>query len=259
MSDSHGKFVWYELMTTDMHAAGEFYGSVLGWTVSTAGMGSADYQIFEVPAAGRGIGGMMTIPDELKTMGVPPNWTGYVAVDDVDATAKAFEDNGGSVRRAASDIPGVGRFAVVADPHGAVLVIFKPLPMDNAPAEPAPMTPGFTGWHELMAGDAEQALEFYSKVFGWTLADKMDMGPMGTYYLFAHNGEMIGGMMTRPPEVPAAFWGYYFNVAGIDAALDRIRAAGGTILEGPMEVPGGFVAQALDPQGAFFAVSGPRG
>jgi predicted enzyme related to lactoylglutathione lyase len=258
MSDMHGKFVWYELMTTDTAAAASFYGSVLGWTVSSAGMGSPDYQIFEVPEPKRGVGGLMALPDELRAIGVPTNWTGYVAVDDVDATAARFLALGGSVRRPPSDIDGVGRFAVVADPQGAVLIIFKPLPRDDVPPEPPMGTPGFVGWHELSARDGASAFDFYADVFGWTKDMAMDMGAMGTYQTFAHNGQMIGGMMTMTPDMPVVAWGYYFNVAGIDAAIDRIKAGGGTVLNGPMEVPGGFVAQALDPQGGYFAVSGPR-
>jgi predicted enzyme related to lactoylglutathione lyase len=258
MSDTHGKFVWYELMTTDTDAAATFYGSVVGWTPQSMDMGEMAYTIFNVPDANRGIGGMMTLPDELKSMGVPPNWTGYVAVDDVDAMAKKFTDNGGSVRRPPADIPTVGRFAVVADPQGAVIIVFKPLPQENPPSEPT-MTPGFVGWHELYAREWSSAFDFYAKVFGWTKDMAMDMGEMGTYQTFAHNGTMIGGMMTMTPDMPMPAWGYYFIVEGIDTAIDKIKAGGGQVLNGPMEVPGGFTAQALDPQGAYFAVTGPRG
>src|SRR5262249_1963372 len=126
MSDLQGKFVWYELMTTDTAAAAKFYQSVVGWTPAPMDMGGMTYTIFNVPGADRGIAGMMPLPDELKSMGVPPNWTGYVYVDDVDATASKFTELGGSVRRPPSDIPTIGRFAVVADPQGAVICIFKP-------------------------------------------------------------------------------------------------------------------------------------
>ncbi|MDB5524198.1 MAG: Glyoxalase/bleomycin resistance protein/dioxygenase [Rhizobium sp.] len=258
MSDTHGKFVWYELMTTDTAAAAQFYGSVVGWTARDAGMDDNSYQLFEIPGTERGVGGLMTLPEELKTMGVPPHWVGYVAVDDVDAMAKTFTDNGGAVRRPPSDIPGIGRFAVVADPQGAVLIIFKPIPMDNPPPEPT-MTPGYCGWHELYAVDGATAFDFYAKVFGWTKDMAMDMGAMGIYQTFAQNGVMMGGMMTKPADMPVPAWGYYFIVEGVDTAIDKIKSGGGQILEGPMEVPGSFVVQATDAQGAYFAVTGPRG
>ena len=257
MSDLHGKFVWYELMTTDTTAAAEFYTSVIDWTTEDMSGGGMDYTVFNVVGAGRGVAGMMPIPDELKASGMPPNWTGYVAVDDVDAMAQAFVDNGGSVRRPPSDIPGVGRFSVVADPQGAVLIVFKPVPMDNPPPEPT-MTPGFAGWNELNAADGPSAFEFYSKVFGWTSFDKMDMGPMGTYQIFAQNGQMHGGMMTKTDDVPVPCWGYYFIVGDIDAAVDKVKAGGGSVINGPMEVPDAWIIQCLDPQGAMFALTGPR-
>lgn len=87
----------------------------------------------------------------------------------------------------------------------------------------------------------------------------MDMGEMGIYQIFAHGGAPIGGMMTKPKEVPAPYWLYYINVPAIDAAIERIKAGGGKIVLEPMEVPGGaWIVQALDPQGALFALVGPK-
>lgn len=251
-----GSFIWYELLTTDMTAAGRFYRSVIGWDVNTEAMGG-DYQLFEVPGAGRAVGGMMLLTEEMKRDGVPPNWTGYVEVDDVDAMAARFRELGGTVRKGPAEIPGIGRFAVVADPQGAVILIFKPYPMENAPP-PVTMSPGFVGWHELYAADGAAALDFYGKVFGWTRHDVMDMGAMGKYYLFAVNGQLTGGMMDKPTEMPMPAWGYYFIVDDIDAACRRVKDGGGTIVEEPMEVPDGFAAQARDPQGAWFGLAGPR-
>jgi uncharacterized protein len=87
----------------------------------------------------------------------------------------------------------------------------------------------------------------------------MDMGPMGIYQMFAFGGEAIGGMMTKPPSMPAPCWMYYFNVDGIDAAKARVETGGGAILNGPMEVPGGhWIVQCRDPQGAMFCLVAPR-
>ena len=86
----------------------------------------------------------------------------------------------------------------------------------------------------------------------------MDMGAMGTYQIFAIGGVPCGGMMTKMPQIPHPFWLYYFNVDGIDAAMTRVKKAGGQILNGPMEVPGGsWIAQCIDPQGAMFAMVAP--
>ena len=148
-SDTHGKFIWCELMTPDPAAAAKFYGSVVGWATKEMPMGEMGvYTIFE--ANGRGVAGMMQFPAELEGQGIPPNWTGYVAVDDVDQSARDFAANGGSVRRPPEDIPTIGRFAVVADPSDAVLCIMTPFPMENDDGwRPDMATPGHVGWHAL--------------------------------------------------------------------------------------------------------------
>ena len=256
MAISHGSFVWYELMTTDAKAAEAFYRDVVGWQTRDAGMPGMAYTLLEV--AGAAVAGLMTLPAEAAQSGARPGWIGYVAVDDVDAAAKSFAAAGGTIHRAPDDIPGIGRFAVAADPQGAVICLFRG-DGDMGPPAPPAGTPGTIGWHELMAIDWQPAFDFYAAQFGWTKAEAHDMGPMGLYQIFAKDGEAVGGMMTKPAEVPVAYWGYYFNTEAIDAAAARVTAAGGKILFGPMEVPGGsWVVQGLDPQGAVFALVAPK-
>lgn len=259
-SETHGKFIWCELMTSDTEAAGRFYSAVVGWSVKAMPMGEGmTYHLFEIGEGDKcpGIGGMMTLPAELAGH-VPPNWSGYVAVDDVDRTAQAFEAGGGMIHRQPEDIPGVGRFAVVADPHGAVINIMTPLPMDDMPMAPEG-APGTVGWYELYADNLEEAFDFYAGIFGWTRDHDHDMGSMGVYRIFAEHGKAIGGMMARPEGVPVPCWVYYFNVDGLDAALSRVTAVGGRIVNGPMEVPGGsWIAHCTDPQGAFFCLVSMR-
>ncbi len=256
MAAQPSRFVWYELMTTDPAAARAFYSQVVGWQTEASAIPGMDYTLLS--AGPHQIGGMMALPPEALAAGVPPNWAGYVGVDDVDAKAAALQQAGGSVLRPPADIPGVGRFAVVADPFGAAFCLYKghePGPMTPAAAG----TPGTVGWHELMAGALEPAWAFYSQLFGWAKADAMDMGPMGVYQLFTAGDAPIGGMMTRPPEMPVSAWLYYVNVDAIDAAVGRIQAAGGKVINGPMEVPGGsWIVQASDPQGAMFALVAPN-
>jgi predicted enzyme related to lactoylglutathione lyase len=249
-------FCWYELMTTDMEAAERFYRAVVGWQARDAGQPGMRYRLFtvgDVPAAG-----LMAVPDEAAAAGARPAWVGYVAVENADEAAARLTEAGGKLHRPSQDIPGIGRFAVVADPQGAMFMLFQP----GAGEPPPPFargTPGSTGWHELLAADWESAFAFYAGQFGWTKATAFDMGPMGTYQLFAAGGEPIGGMMNKPAEVPVPAWLYYFNVADIDAAAARTASEGGKVLMGPMEVPGGsWIIQGMDPQGAMFALVGPR-
>ena len=252
----HGSFFWYDLMTTDTKAAAAFYGDVVGWGTQAAGTPGYDYTLFTVQ--GQGLLGLMDIPADAKAMGVPPSWMGYIAVDDVDAAAATLTSLGGKIHKPPQDIPGVIRFAVVADPQGAGFIIAKGLRDMPMPSFP-PNTPGTAGWHELYAVDGPTAFAFYEKMFGWSKSRAMDMGPMGVYQIFKTGGEFdAGGIMTKPPMIPVPYWGFYFNVPAIDAAVERITKAGGKITNGPMEVPGPmWVVQAMDPQGAHFALVAP--
>ena len=205
------------------------------------------------------VGGLMDLPEQAKQMGTPPNWMGYVGVDDVDARVDQVKRLGGAVHVPPTDIPNVGRFAVVADPQAAVFGLFKWL-TPGPDQSTALGTPGHVGWHELLAADWEKAFAFYAELFGWQKAEAVDLGAMGTYQLFSTGGQPIGGMFTKPPMVPVPFWLYYFNIGGIDAGAERVKAGGGRILNGPMEVPGGsWIVQCGDPQGAMFALVGNQG
>ena len=220
--------------------------------MADSGMPGADYTILSI--GGAMVGGLMPIPEDAAKTGVKPAWMGYIGVDDVDAYEKKVIAAGGAIHRPASDIPGVGRFAVAADPHGAGFILFKGA-SDMSPEEPPKGTPGRIGWRELHAGDAEAAFGFYAKLFGWTKDHVFDMGPMGGYHIFATGGAPVGGIMKKMPELPHPFWLYYFNVERLDAAVERVKKAGGKIVNGPMEVPGDdWIVQCLDPQGAMFAM-----
>jgi hypothetical protein len=255
MSDTHGRFIWYELMTPDTGGAKRFYSDVIGWNCDDSTPG------YTVVGPGVGVGGIMEIPAEAKTQGVPPNWTGYVAVDDVDAAADKTTSLGGSVLRPPHDIPGVGRFAIITDPGGAALAIMTPIPPEQPRPETPQGTPGHGSWHELYAGDLEKASAFYGDLFGWRKDSDMDIGgEMGPYRLFANQDGRVGGMMGKPPQIPAPAWLYYFQVDDIDAAAERVKAAGGQVVNGPMEVPNNeWIIQAQDPQGAMFALVGKKG
>ena len=210
---------------------------------------AAQYTIFK--ADGIPVGGM------LEMQGMPPIWLGYVAVEDVDAYAKKVEAAGGQVHKAPQDIPNVGRFAVVADPQGAMFVLFKGS-LDEAPPRPEPMAPGSLGWTELHAADAATVFPFYETLFGWVKHDAMPMPEGGVYQTFG-GAQAFGGVFSHQTPAPGPYWLYYFGVEDIEAAMARVTAGGGRILMEPMEVPGGaFVLNAMDPQGGLFALLGPK-
>ena len=253
----HGKFCWYELMTTDPEAAKAFYGKVMGWGFADSNLTEIRYT--RLKAGEVEMGGLMTIPEAACKEGARPAWMGYIQVDDVDAYVQRIEEAGGKTHKAPADIPTVGRFAVVSDPQGAHFVLFKPA--EGASRPPVPfMTPGHTGWHELHADDPEAAFAFYAGMFGWTRAEAFDMGePVGIYQLFSAGENAVGGMMKKMEPFPISFWLFYFAVDGIDAAVGRVTEAGGKVLNGPAEVPGGaWIIQGVDPQGAMFALVSAR-
>jgi predicted enzyme related to lactoylglutathione lyase len=258
MSSPACNFSWYELITTDTVAAATFYGNVVGWTSHDVSQGAMTYFSFNLGPVG--IAGLMTIPEEACAMGQPPSWIGYIHVPDVDAHAVKVVEAGGAILKPATDVPGMLRFIVVADPQGAPFIIFTSDPKMPSPVDrPAPPTPGTVGWHELYASDMESAFEFYSSLFGWEKVTDMEMGPMGTYRVFGVGEKQIGGMMKKAPEIPVPCWGFYFQVDAIGAAIERVKAGGGSILNGPMQVPGGsWIIQGVDPQGAIFSLVSPN-
>jgi predicted enzyme related to lactoylglutathione lyase len=220
-------------------------------------MSGMEYVMFTVDD--RPVAGLMTIPEGAQKIGIPAAWLGYVHVDDVDMMAADLVLAGGVVKRPAVDIPGVGRFSLVSDPQGAIFALFHSTMAGDPPSEVAPGTPGHVGWHELYAADGPSAFDFYSKNFDWQLQRDFDMGPMGVYKIFGQAGKDVGGIMTKPDSMPVPAWTFYFTVPAIDAAIERVNASGGSVINGPMEVPGGsWVIQCLDPQGAMFALVAPE-
>jgi len=252
MADSLlGRVIWHELMTTDMRGAEDFYTKVVGWTVVPFGDSSQGYDVW-MRAASTGVGGVMTIPKDLNA---PPHWGMYVGVPRIEDAIAEIERLGGSALSPLIEVPKVGRMRTMRDPQGAPFSILEPA-MPGTPADAGPEI-GDVSWHELYTTDAESALRFYTELFGWRPTETMDMGPMGKYHMFAHGAALGGGMMNKPAEMAQVppHWSFYVRVPDVHAAAERVKANGGQVLHGPMEVPGGdWVVNCLDPQGAAFSL-----
>lgn len=246
-------FIWYDVMAPDMGLAERFYSAVMGWRAADAGIEGMEYAVLW--AGETRIGGIMPVPPGFV---LPPMWTGYIFSPDVDGDARRAAERGGTIFQEPLDVPGVGRFAVLADPGGALFNIFKP--EDGAAARPAAASGlGHVGWHDLRAANGEEAWKFYSALFGWVATDAIEAMPGATYQMFVAGDEQAGGMMTMRPGVLAAHWTFFFNTEAIDEAAARIEKAGGTITLAPMEVPGGqWIIEARDPQGAGFGLLADR-
>lgn len=257
-SDHRGRFVWYELMTTDPAAARKFYGEVVGWGTQPFEEAPIPYWMWmkgETP-----VGGVLEIP---AGAGAPPSWMGHVGVPDVDATAARVKELGGRMIMGPEDVPNVGRYVVFQDPQGAVIAAFRGL--QEMTAQDADPEPGDVSWRELATTDHEAAFVFYSDLFGWEKQEAMDMGEAGVYQMYGRPGRMLGGMYNKSEDLPepdkpkaqasGPAWLYYLRVADLDKAVTKVRAGGGRIVVEPMEVPGGSrIAVGVDPQGASFGL-----
>jgi hypothetical protein len=241
--------VWYENLTRDVDAAIAFYRGVAGWnTQSWAGM-DEPYHMFAVGNAV--IGGLMKMPPDAE---MPPHWMGYIGTPDVKATTARAEELGGKVWVRLMEIPTVGTLSVIQDPQGAFFAAYSPL--NPPPAPPAAARYGDVVWHELITTDIDAAWAFYSDLFGWQKTNSLDMGPAGMYQMFGLPSGELGGIYKKPAEMPGPpQWLFYVHVADLEAAAARVKADGGKVLVGPMDIPGGGrIAICLDPQGANFAL-----
>ena len=112
---AHGQFCWNDLGTTDLEAAKKFYTELLGWELRESNDAGMPYH--EIVVGGQHVGGLYQMGAEQA--GMPSHWMTYVAVTDVDDSARRVRELGGKVCVPPTDIPGTGRFCVVTDPTGA--------------------------------------------------------------------------------------------------------------------------------------------
>jgi predicted enzyme related to lactoylglutathione lyase len=254
-----GDFIWYELMTLDPEGSKTFYDAVVGWDIGEGAPEFNGYRMINSPGGGFA-GGVLPLTEEMQSHGARATWLGYVYVSDVDEAVSAIEGAGGKSLMPATDIPNVGRIALVSDPQRASFYVMKPIPPAGRENEASdvfsPDKVGRCGWNELQTSDVESARRFYGQHFGWGSDEFMDMGEMGQYRFFDHHGTRIGALFDAKNGQPP-HWRYYFRVPSISAAKKTAEASGGTIHMGPHQVPtGDWIVIGSDPQGAEFALVG---
>lgn len=236
-------FTWYELRTTDVDAAQAFYGDVMGWQAERDAAGGV-FRINGTPLAS-----LEPLPERARASGAPAHWLGHIAVPDVQAWLQRFIAAGGEargpVRRSQA-----GDVVTVRDPQGAVLGLSS---RGDGPS------PAVT-WHELNTTDEAQAAAAYCELLGFRTTGLLDPGlGIGPYRTFgwAEGERSVGGMISSAtlPHVHT-HWLFYLAVDDLQRALERVRALGGTVYQGPRVSPSGdLVAQCEDVQGAVFGLS----
>jgi predicted enzyme related to lactoylglutathione lyase len=256
MPNKEGDFIWYELLTTDSDAASEFYKDLIGWEIRDSGMAGMDYRLLSYD--GVDVGGLMQLSPEMIAGGGRPGWLGYIGVDDVDRKAADIKAAGGEIHLEPTDIPNVGRFAMVTDPQGIPFYVMRGT-SDEVSTAFDYQGVGHVSWNELVTSNLEGALDFYTRQIGWTKGDAMPICE-GNEYRFLHQGEaMIGAAMGHTDTSGPPQWTFYWRVPDTFLVFEKAKASGAALDCDPMEVPGGdYVFTGTDPQGARFGICGRK-
>ena len=254
MGNKQGEYIWYELMTPDIEGARAFYEAVVGWKIGEkSDMPGMDYRMINAPDGM--VGGMLALDKEMIDGGAFPLWIGYIGVEDVDASVAAIKATGGHVHMGPTDIPGAGRMAMASDPQGAPFYVMRG-DVEDGTSTVFGIKPGHCAWNELHTTDQKGAHSFYEGLVGWTNPETMSMGAEGDYR-FLYVDDLRIGATYEVKDQPAR-WRHYFVVKSINAAIEAVKSGGGTVDQGPHEVPGGgHIIIGTDPQGAQFALTGP--
>ena len=239
---------WTDLTTPDTAAAKKFYGALFAWAFTDEATDDPSNPYVMAMRNGQPVAGVMRLSEEMAAGGMPPVWSSYVTVADIDASAARVGGLGGTVMQEPFDVMDAGRMSVLADPTGAVICLWQANEHIGAGLV---NEHGTLTWNELITPDVVTAAKFYEALFGWK-AEAMD-GPM-PYTSFMMGDRPVGGAMNPPMEGMPSFWGVYFAVDDCDVIAEEAKALGASVLAEPMDIPPGRMAAFADPQGAMFSV-----
>jgi len=239
-----GRWLWGDLVSTDVARSRDFYGRVFGWEFRDVAGGDGQPGYVTIAANGRPIGGIVA-----ARSGKGARWVGLVSGDPKTMSARAAE-RGGTVVLAPRVLPGRGEVAVISDPQGARFAVI--LTEQGDPAD-------FVGalhewlWVELWTPEPGRAVDFYQAVFGYSVSAAPGKGGAG-YVLSAGGRARAGVLLTPDPGLPAA-WVPYVRVADVAQTVARAREHGARVVVAPRRHHRGQVAVMVDPLGAPFAVA----
>jgi predicted enzyme related to lactoylglutathione lyase len=246
-----GRWVWGDLVTSDVAAAADFYGKVFGWTFETYG-GEDDRDTYTLALAdGLPIGGLVF--DQRARKGDVPSerWIGLVSVTDVRAAADAVTQGGGKVVVAPTMLGERGEAAVFQDPEGTLFGVVR-----SKSGDPADYVGDLNEWVwlDLWTANVDQAARFYSAVAGYQVVPLEQAGLRSGAHL-ASGGYVRAGIMQKHDARVSAVWLPYLRVADANAAADKARAAGGKVVREPVNLGRVIVAIIADPTGAPVGVA----
>lgn len=242
-----GTFSWTDLTTPDQEGSKAFYGALFGWVAEDMPVGDDTYYSMQ-RLDGKDVAAISPQPQQQRDAGVPPAWNTYVAVQDADAAAGRARELGATVHAEPFDVLDAGRMAVIQDPQGAWFLLWQARRHVGAALV---NTPGAWCWNELASPGMDASSDFYTGLFGWTLAPFE--GGDAPYLVISNAGRGIGGIRPPQPGEPA-YWLVYFATDDIDASLSRAEELGGTRLAGPTDIGIAKIGVVQDPQGAVFAL-----
>jgi predicted enzyme related to lactoylglutathione lyase len=248
MTATLNKPAWVDLAADDAAGERDFYSKLFGWSVEVnpdpqyGGYGIA--KLGGEDAAGIG---------PKQDPETPTAWTLYIGTDDVEDLARRVTANGGTVAAPPFDVGDQGRMAVFIDPSGAFISAWQGTRMGGFQTD----APNSFGWAELNARGVQNALPFYTKLFGWSVKTS----PMGEgapdYNEFQIDDQSVAGAWEMNPGIPAevpSYWQIYFAVDDVDAAFQKAIGLGAREVNAPTEYPGGKFAIVTDPEGASFGL-----
>jgi len=241
---------WIELMTSDENAAVRFYDDLFGWADDPQEVPGEDGNGGTYHLATLGGDNIAGIGTEGQP-GVPPHWSVYFAVDNVEAVAGKVPAAGGQVIVPPMDVMDLGRMAIVADPTGGSVGLWEAKLHKGFGRR---NEPGAVTWCELLTDDSAKASAFFTSILG-VPATEMPMGDHG-YTMLGPDQQQGAGIMSKTPEMTSipTMWGVYFEVADTDAAVAKARDLGATVMQEPTDIMPGRFAMLLDPQGAVFGI-----
>lgn len=237
-----GKFVWFDLYTSDIIVAGQFYDVVFGW--SLARTNDDNGQVKTIFSQRVPMGNIIEQPGTSR-------WVSYVSVGDVDRAFDKALASGGTEVSSPGEMPDRGMTARIKDPGGADLgMVYSPVgdPPDSMPRN------GYWLGAELWTTDVDAAASFYSTMAGYK-AYTADIPGKGPYRLLVRNKRPRAGIGVIPFDGAGAQWVPQIAVLDLDATLELIEINGGTILVRPL--PGvnvGRSAVFTDPSGAILGI-----